>query len=173
MSLTLSANWSDTTLSKPAGLAMLPSTGFYLISDATRSIILIAQTSGDVDPAIVAGNELLSTLQTSSLDGFGTSALFTNPSGLCVTSSSAGAETHVYVSDTGSNLIRRIALSETELSAAAKDGDLSKVSINAQVTTVAGGLRGHLDAVGTLAQFNHPSGAPFPPRFCLILILGF
>lgn len=67
----------------------------------------------------------------------GTSARFTNPTGICIDPSG----TYLYVTDYGAHTIRRVATASTY-----------------GVTTIAGtaGATGSADGVGTLASFNQP-----------------
>lgn len=67
-------------------------------------------------------------------DGIGVAALFNTPCGLAI-----DKQGKLYVADTGNNLIRL-------------------VSPAGEVTTFAGGQRGHSDGTGTGAQFDHPVG---------------
>lgn len=67
-------------------------------------------------------------------DATGTAALFDNPQGITLDS-----EGNLFVSDTGNNCVR-------------------KINTAGVVTTIAGGLQGSADGVGTLAQFMAPQG---------------
>jgi len=80
--------------------------------------------------------------QASGIDGLGTAARFFTPQSICIDP----AGLNLYVTDDNDHRIRRIRISD------------------AQVTTVAGtGTAGYLDAIGTAAQFNFPYTVAIDP----------
>lgn len=89
-------------------------------------------------PFAAAVNFLAGNTAAGNANGAGTNARFTTPCG-CAYDTSDGA---VMVADYGNNLIRRVG----------KDGTVS---------TVAGGIGGTTDGVGTNAKFNRPIGVAF------------
>ncbi len=100
--------------------------------------LYVADTGNDTIRKISAGS--VSTLagvagQTGAINGSGSAALFDGPNGVAVDHSG-----NVYVADTGNHLIREIT----------SDGNVSTLAGN--------GKAGYLDATGTAAEFNSPSG---------------
>ncbi|OAM89810.1 hypothetical protein OH491_17795 [Termitidicoccus mucosus] len=96
------------------------------------------------DPVGAAG-PLVTTLaggprQEGALDGTGTNARFRSPVGIAATGT--GADTVLYVADTGNHAIRKI------------------IAATGEVTTLAGALgqEGSADATGTAARFRSPRG---------------
>ncbi len=100
--------------------------------------IYVADTGNDVIRKVTPGGVVTTFAGTGFvgvMDGNGTAASFDSPIGLATTSGGT-----LYVSDYGSNLIR-------------------KVTSAGMVTTFAGsGLAGSADGPGSLASFNHPYG---------------
>ena len=113
----------------PGGVAV-DSSGNIYVADSSNNTIRKITPAGVV--STIAGAER----QFGSTDGIGTSARFTNPSGIAV---DAGGT--LYVTDTGNHTIR-------------------KITPGGVVTTFAGtaGHAGNADGTGTQAQFREPYG---------------
>ena len=111
-------------------------TTLYVLQSITRRPIRTVNINNAEVKTIVNGGTLFG-----STDGNGTAALFNNAFGI-----SAGAGSTLYVADSLNHLIRKV----TAGAAAA----------TTQVETFAGaaGTAGKVDAVGTAARFNRPSG---------------
>ncbi|MBK6848117.1 MAG: hypothetical protein IPG96_11480 [Proteobacteria bacterium] len=104
-----------------------------------RRIRKIDTTTGAVTTAYGSGSP-------GYLDGTGRYALFNQPHGVA-----RDASGNLYVTDSGNNRIR-------------------KVTPNGEVTTLAGsGSSGHLDGVGTAAQFSDPQGIAFDGQGSLVV----
>jgi len=102
--------------------------GDFFVADYGNNCIRKITASGTV--STYAGTQ-----NTGYKNGFGDTALFNQPSGVCVDDSG-----NVYVADFGNQRIRKI--------------NTSRI-----VSTVAGsGVAGYNDAIGVLAQFNYPRG---------------
>ena len=112
----------------PAGLAM-DGTNLYVADYQNNCIRTVVIATGVV-------TTLAGSTTAGHVDDFGTSASFKNPIGV------ATDGTYVYVADDGNSLIRKIKIATQE------------------VTTLAGtvGVSDYLDATGTAAKFNNPTG---------------
>lgn len=120
-------------LNGPAGVAVDSSGNVYVANTAGNDILLITPT-GTV-------TKLAGTGTAGFVNGAGTTAEFSNPSGVAVTSSGT-----IYVADYFNNRIRKIVC--TSLTVA-----------NCTVSTLAGsGATGNADGTGGNATFNLPSG---------------
>jgi DNA-binding beta-propeller fold protein YncE len=119
---------STARLSQPAGIAIYSVGNVVYVADTGNSTIRKISFSGVSTLAGKAGTTGLA-------DGTGTSALFTNPTGLAVDISG-----NVYVADSGNNTIR-------------------KITPGGAVTTFAGkaGTSGSADGASTAALFNNPT----------------
>lgn len=112
----------------PTGL-VVDSGGFVFVADTNNNQIKLITPQGEV--ITIAGSGVAG-----SANGVGMAAQFNRPSGVAVDSAN-----NVFVADTNNHVIRKIALDST-------------------VTTFAGtmGSSGYLDANGTSARFNRPTG---------------
>lgn len=117
------------------------------VSDAMgQTVRKIAPSSGTL-ASMTSVNAVVSTLaggSVGSLDGTGTAAQFNSPNALTTD------DTNLYVADTNNHKIRRIAPSSGTLA--------TMTAATAAVSTLAGSIAGDLDATGTSAQFNTPTG---------------
>lgn len=113
----------------PRGVAV-SSSGTVYVADTENNTIRMITAAGVV--TTLAGNFNTA----GSADGTGTAALFNFPNSLAVDASG-----NLYVADEGNNTIR-------------------KITTAGVVTTLAGnaGNAGYVDATGTLAKFNRPTG---------------
>ncbi len=118
----------------PAGLAADGSGNLYMADSSNQTIRKIVLSTGEV--TTLAGTILSS----GSTNGIGTAARFNNPMGLAFDGSG-----NLYVTDQGSQTLRKIVLSTGE------------------VTTLAGtaGVAGSTDGTGTAARFDTPQGIMF------------
>lgn len=121
----------------PYGIAVAAN-GFVYVADKTYHKIRLIFLNGTT---VTLAGGATSKFATGAVDGIGSAALFSSPSGL--TLDIAG---NVYVADTGNNLIRR-------------------VSADGTVTTLAGGrtatTSGVADGFGTAALFYSPRGIAY------------
>ncbi|GAB5526735.1 MAG: hypothetical protein Roseis2KO_46070 [Roseivirga sp.] len=125
---TADGNGTNARFSAPSGLAIDGTDNIY-VSDRGNFAIRKITPTGDVT-TLAGGIEGYS-------DANGTAAKFTGPSGIAAT-----IDGTVYVSDfseTGGHRIR-------------------KVATNGEVSTIAGGVPGFADGLGTFAQFSSPAG---------------
>jgi len=123
----------------PTGLAIDSANNVYIAdtyNDTIRVMVTTAVTT--TSPAYTVSTLAGSAGVSGSYDGIGNYALFNLPRGLTVNTNTA-----VYLTDTGNNTIRYIALSGTAAGS---------------VGTIAGypGIKGALDGIGSAAQFNQP-----------------
>jgi sugar lactone lactonase YvrE len=125
-----SANGTGTNarFNGPIGLTCDTSGNLYIVDTGNNMIRKIVISSGVV--STVAGSTT-----PGSTDAIGTNASFNTPDCACTDTSG-----NLYVSDTGNNRIRKIALS------------------SATVTTLAGSTQGFVNGNGVSAQFNQPVG---------------
>lgn len=121
----LDANGTSARFSSPNDIAV-DSSGIIYVADTNTHRIRKIDLSGNV--TTFAGST------TGNVDGTGTAAKFSGPTGLVVDSFG-----NVYVSDTGNNRIR-------------------KITPDGAVTTFAGSGLGTTDGNGTLAKFTTPKG---------------
>jgi sugar lactone lactonase YvrE len=112
----------------PRGLAYDGSGNLYVADSKNYRIRKIELSSGAV--TTIAGSSV-----SGNNDGIGLAATFNSPNGMVIDGSGL-----LYVSDNSSNRVRKIRLS---------DG---------QVTTLAGGDQGFADGIGSAAKFRQPSG---------------
>ncbi len=121
----------------PAGVAV-DSTGNVYVSDSGNCTIRkLTLSAGNWTSTTIAGSAGVA----GSADGTGSSALFSNPTGMAVDSSG-----NVYVADTGNHTIRMVTPAGV-------------------VTTIGGtaGVAGGVNGIGTAAQFSSPVGVIVGP----------
>jgi DNA-binding beta-propeller fold protein YncE len=118
------------TFNGPVGITIGNGNTLY-VTDTGNALIRQITTDGTV--TTVAG----SATARGNLDGTGTAATFSSPTGITIDSSFGT----LYVADSGNHTIR-------------------KVTTNGVVTTAAGaaGVPGDIDAIGINARFNNPTG---------------
>ncbi|MDR0352730.1 MAG: hypothetical protein LBI02_05090 [Opitutaceae bacterium] len=113
-------------------------TGNHVIRKITSGLPTLSGSAGTAGPLVttLAGGPG----QEGALDGTGTDARFRSPVGIAATGT--GADTVLYVADTGNHAIRKI------------------IAATGEVTTLAGVLEqaGGADATGTAARFRSPRG---------------
>jgi sugar lactone lactonase YvrE len=131
-----------TGLWRPSGVAVGPDGNVYF-TDTQHNAIKQATPAGVV--TVVAGSN--SPFSHGNRDGYGFSALFSNPFGLAV--DNAG---NIFVTDTGDNTIRRIAPFGTNWMVSTIAGDISKTNSSGGI------LGGSTDGTNTVAQFKGPNG---------------
>ena len=116
----------------------------YVADKGNHHIRKIDVTTGTV--TAFAGSMDGSAGAVGSVDGTGSTAMFSSPSGIAFDNGG-----NLLVADTGNQRIRR-------------------VSSTGVVTTIAGSDTGYLDASGTAARFNQPSAVAFNPATGHILV---
>jgi hypothetical protein len=110
--------------------------GFGLTVDATGTIYVADRSNNMIRKVSSAGvvSTLAGSLTAGNLDGIGTAARFEVPTGVAV-----DANGNLYVVDAGSKSLIR------------------KITPAGVVTTLAGGIVGYADGIGTAAQFYYPT----------------
>ncbi len=138
---------SGAQFSSPTGIAVDASSNLYVTDTANNTIRMITPTHV---VTTIAGTAK----KVGDADGVGSAALFNNPTGMTVDSSS-----NLFVADTFNNTIRKI--STAAVNNLAADGTTVLSTTPAYtVTTVAGsaGISGAYDGTGIFALFNLPQG---------------
>jgi len=120
----------------PAGIAVDSARNIYVADTGNNMIrrVGLDATGTNWIVSTIAGST-----NSGTADGTGTNAQFYSPSGIAVDSAR-----NIYVADTGNWRIRQICLDET--------------GTNWVVSTIAGGVYGSADGIGTNAQFSGPYG---------------
>ena len=133
------------SINSPRGVGVIPSNGYIVFSDTSSHLIRVVSPGGMV--TLLAGG---GSMQFSSgySEGLGSSALFSSPAGLAV--STSGNQTTIFVADTGNHRIRQVTYPA------------------GLVSTFAGGnpsypSGGWVDGTGTSAAFFSPQGIAVVP----------
>lgn len=126
----------------PNGIGVDPTGNLYVADTNTHTLRKV--TSAGVVTTFAGASAGL-------VNGNGTSALFFNPYGVAVTSSS-----NLYVADTFNNLIRQVTLTSGTWTTTTIGGLYVPKDGTWQSTN--GGLAGKVDGTGTSAGFSNPSG---------------
>jgi sugar lactone lactonase YvrE len=129
---TIDGSAARARFSEPFGIAAAPD-GTIFVADAGRADRIRRITSGGIVSTLAGGTSGF-------IDGDGTAAAFSTPSGLTL-----GGDGTLYLADTGNHAVRRI-------------------SATGQVSTLAGdGVPGYADGPARQARFNAPIGVAVAP----------
>ncbi|MEY4489615.1 MAG: hypothetical protein RIQ79_2123, partial [Verrucomicrobiota bacterium] len=141
---TVNASGASARFNSPIAIAL----------NSARTLLYVAEQSGQTIRQIVISGAVVTTIAGSagtagSTDATGTSARFDQPKGLAL--DGAG---YLYISEANACRVRRLQIS------------------NNQVTTLAGAYTtpGSLDATGTAARFNQPSGIAYDSAGARLLV---